>query len=256
MLTAYLARTTRLLQNPAAPSTLYPTADLTDYINQARGQLAGETSCVRQFATVSTVAGTRNYAFSALNTGTLNGIQAVLNVRAIRYAVASGFKWVRPRPWEWFELFKMCQPVPKSGAPEVWAQHRQGSAGTGAITGIGTGSMASGSFYLDPVPDIVYTLTCDSACYPSSLAADTDIEALPYLFTDAVPYYAAYLALMSAQTNARLEYAQRMMELYSTFVDRANKASAPDVNKYLYERQSDATQINKLGVQKSMGGSQ
>ena len=86
------------------------------------------------------------------------------------------------------------------------------------------------------------------------MAADADVEAIPYLFTDAVPYFAAYLALMSAQSNARLEQAQRLFDLYKMFVDRANKASAPDVNRFLYERQQSPTMINNLGVQKSAEG--
>lgn len=254
MLTAYLARTTQLLQNPGAPASLYATADLTSYINQARAQLAGETSCIRQFATFTTTIGTRNYAFSALSVGSANGIQGVMNVRSLRYAVGQGFQWVRPRPWEWFETFKIAKPVPASGAPTTWAQHRQGSAGTGSITGVGGGSMASGSLYLDPLPDVSYAITCDTACYPIALVADSDIEAIPFLFTDAVPYFAAYLALLSSQTSARTSEAQNMFELYKMFVGRANDALAPSVNKYLYERQSDPSQINKLGLASKAGG--
>ena len=42
MLTAYLNATAILLQNPVAPTSLYSTANLTTFINTARGQLAGE----------------------------------------------------------------------------------------------------------------------------------------------------------------------------------------------------------------------
>jgi hypothetical protein len=114
--------------------------------------------------------------------------------------------------------------------------------------------MSSGSFYIDPPPDLVYSLLIDCSCYPAALAADTDVEAIPYLFTDSVPYFAAYLALMSSQTSARVEDAQKMFDLYKMFVDRASQASAPSVNRFLYERQSDPTMINKLGVTSKAGG--
>ncbi len=255
MLTAYLTRTTQLLQNPAAPASLYSTTDLTSWINVARGQLAGETACVRALGTIPTVIGTRNYNFSGI-TGLPTGVAGATNVRGILYGVGSGFQWMRPRPWQWYFLFKLNNPVPENGPPEVWSQFGQGSAGAGSITGGGTGTVASGSFYIDPPPDAVYLLTCDCECYPAALTADTEPELIPYLFTDAVPYFAAYLALMSAQTNIRLEYAKQMLELYGVFVQRAMKAAAPGVNRYLYEGQGDGTGVNKLGVQQSTGGGQ
>jgi len=82
---------------------------------------------------------------------------------------------------------------------------------------------------------------------------DTDIEAIPYLWTDAVPYFAAYLALMSAQTNMRMEQAQRYFQLYQTFVQRARQAATPAVNRYAYEQMPDPTRANKLGLQGGAG---
>lgn len=248
MLTSYLARTNQLLQNPGASTQLYATADLTSYINQARGQLSGEVECCRFLGTLTTQLSVRNYNFSSISLGSGNGLAGVINARQMLYAVASGYQWIRPRPWSWYFLFKLNNPVPQAGAPEVWSQFSQGGSGTGSETGIGTGTMTSGSFYVDPPPDLVYTLLIDCSCYPAALAADTDVEAIPYLFTDAVPYFAAYLALMSAQTSIRMEYAQKMFELYQMFVERANKASAPNVVRRQYERQPSPTTLNKLGV--------
>ena len=255
MLASYLTRTKQLLQYPAsAAGNLYSDADLTSWINQARGQLAGETECCRYLGTLTTGLNVRSYSFSLINLGVNTGLAGVLNARQMLYAVASGYQWIRPRPWSWYWLFKLNNPVPQQGAPEVWSQFSQGGSGQGSITGIGSGSLTSGSFYLDPPPDLTYVLLIDCSCYPNALAADTDVEAIPYLFTDAVPYFAAYLALMSAQSNARLEQAQRLFDLYKMFIDRANQASAPNVNRFLYERQSDPTTINKLGIQKSAEG--
>ena len=251
MLTSYITQTQRLLQNPGAPTTLYSTADITYYVNVARGQLAGEAQCVRVQGTIPTILNQRNYNFSGLSLGgtpSVTGVQGIIHIRAIRYAIAQGFKWIEPRSWPWFDLYHMNNPVPVPGPPAVWAQYAQGSAGLGSITGIGTGAMGTGSFFIDPIPDGIYTLTCDCVCYPIALAADTDFEAIPYLWTDAVPFYAAYYALLSAQTSARMAEAERYYQYYTQFVQRARVAATPDVNKYLYEQVPDPTALNQMGL--------
>jgi len=247
VLTQYLTLTTALLQNPAAPVTLYPTALLTNFINIARGQIAGEGRCIRRIGTLTTTIGTRMYPFSGI-TFTDVGVQGAINVRRIMYNVGSGQKWVKGKSWEWFDFQRFNNPVPNSGAPTEWAQHSQGSAGTGAITGEGAGSMSSGSFYLDPIPDLAYTLNCDCCCYPVALVLDTDKEALPYLFTDAVPYFASYLALMSAQTSSRLQQAQQLFALYEQFMQRARTFANPDLNNFAYEQSPDPFKAGRLGT--------
>lgn len=245
MLTAYLNNTRRLLQNPSAPTSLYSTSDLTDWINTARLQLAGEANCVRVEATISTVIGQRPYNFSGLNTGVsaTTGVQGALNISSIKYASGSGGVWIPPRPWEWFNLYYLNVVTPVNGPPKRWAQYGQGSAGTG------TGSGNSGSFYLDPPPDAIYALTCNTWCYPIALVVDGTVEAIPYPWTDAVPYYAAYLALLSAQTGQRQNDAERMFARYTEFVTRARTASNPSVERWQYQQAGDPVQANKLGVQ-------
>lgn len=249
MLTQYQTRTAQLLQNPAAPTTLYATADLTTYINEARAQLAGESEAVRSLGTISTTIGQRNYNFSSISVGTpsVTGVEGVLHVRSIRYALASGYQAVYSRAWEWFDFFCMNNPVPDSGAPIRWSQYAQGSAGTG------TGSGATGSFYVDPLPDLVYVLTCDCVCYPQNLAIDADVEAIPWPWSDAVAYYAAYLALLSSQTNARIADAERMYGYYQTFLQKARQYANPALSRNQWEQAVDLTQANKLGLQSSGG---
>lgn len=259
MLTTYQTRTQQLLQSPGAPTSLYDvTTVVTPAINQARGQLAGEAECVRYLGTISTTINQRNYSFSSISTGTasVTGVQGAFNARSIRYAVGDGYQWVTPRAWEWFEFFSLNTPVPASGPPVDWSQHKQGSAGSGSITGIGAGSMISGTFFLDPIPDLAYSLVLDCNCYPQLLAADTDVEAIPYPFTDAVAYLAACIVLWSSQTNARMADAERYFGYYQTFMNRARTFSNPSVLRGLYEQAVDQTQINKLGLTKSDGARQ
>jgi hypothetical protein len=242
VLNTYLQRTQNLLQNPAAPTSLYATSDLTNYINIARGQLAGESKCIRAIGTISTVANQRNYNFSSVTVASPAGIQGIINIRSIQFGIASGQKWVNARGWTWFNYYNLNNPVPASGQPVEWAQLGQG---------------VSGTFYLDPIPDTVYPLFCDGIWYPVTLVDDTTPEAIPYLWTDAVPYYAAYLAYLSAQSPARQNDAARMFEHYTTFVERARTASTPDVNRTMYPEQRDPAQLAKLGLspkQSAAGG--
>lgn len=235
-LSDYIQSTRRLLQNPPAPTSLYATSDLTAYINTARGQLAGDAECIRLQATISCVVGTRVYNFSGLNTGVsaTNGIQGVLSLRQMLYSVASGQQWVRPRGFEWFTLYKLNNPVPSSGPPQVWSQYGQG---------------ASGSFYIDPLPDDTFTLSVDAVCYPIPLVDDNTVDAIPYIYSDAVPYFAAYMAFLSAQSGARQNDANRMLELYTEFKNRARRFSNSTVLPYSQPQTTDPTTVNQLGLQ-------
>lgn len=244
MLSSYLARTQMLLQNPQATTALYSDADLTLWINIARGQLAGEAECVRVIGTISTVVDQLPYAFSAINTGVAatNGIEGVINVGQMWYTVGSGRKWVAPKPWPWFSLYVYNNPVPQGSEPKQWSQFGQGAAPGSS------GAFSGGSFYINQ-PDIVYSLELDCICYPAALADDNDPECIPYQFTDAVPFFAAYYALLSSQNNARMSDAEHYYNHYQTFVERARKQSNPSMNRWMYSQAGDPAQAAKMQVQ-------
>jgi hypothetical protein len=235
MLDQYVLRTQQLLQAPAAPTELYAEADIIQWVNQGRGQLAGEGKCIRAIGTLPTVIGQRAYNFSSINFGTsaITGIAGAINVRSIQVGVGDGLKWINARGWTWFNFYNMSNVTPQQGEPAEWSQLAQGT---------------TGSFYVDPPPDTVYTLSCDCVCQPIDLVDDTTVEALPYLWTDAVAYFAAYLAFLSAQSPARQNDAARMFEHYSTFVDRARQFATPDVNYTMYPQSKDPAQLAKLGL--------
>jgi hypothetical protein len=242
------------LQLPGTESTsLYSDVDLTRWINTARGQIAGEGECIRKIGTVSTVIGQRPYNFSAINLGvsSATGIQGVINIGSISYAVGSGELWMTPRPWPWFTLYELNNAAPQSGPPRTWAQFGQGAA----PSGVANTSINGGSFYVSPLPDDAYQLNCNSVCYPIPLVDDTTAEALPYLWTDAVPFFAAYFALMSAQTNARMADAAAMYKgHYNEFMSRARKQTTPDVNGWMYRQAGDPAQAVKMGAAKGGAG--
>lgn len=249
MLSSYLLQTQRLLQNPAAPTALYSATDLTSYINTARGQLAGEAECVRTIGTISTVAGQNSYSFSNINIGTptVSGIDGVFNIQTIQYVIASGQRWLNPRPWPWFQLYYLNNPVPQQGPPKGWSQFGQG--GAPGDTGPGQG----GTFYVNPTPDDAYQLNVDCVCYPIILADDTTPEAIPYPWTDCVPFFAAYYAYLSAQTGARQADAERMYNHYETFLGRARKQTNSSVNRWQQSQAQDPAQAAKFGLGKAGG---
>jgi hypothetical protein len=254
VLTAYLTQTRRLLQLPAAPATLYTEADLTSYINTARGQLCGETECLRAIGTVNTIPGQMAYNFSAIAFA-LAGVQGAINVRRISWNDASGQRWIEPRPWEYFDFYVLLDPLPPvnqstgvtGDVPSVWAQYSQGSAPSSAV-----GNANGGSFYIN-IPDDTYALNCDCSCYPIPLVDDGTVEVIPYLWTDAVPFYAAYYALMSSQMQARMSDALRYFEMYKEFIKRARQAANPSQLRWMYEGAADVPTAAQLGIKQGAG---
>jgi len=210
MLTLYLTQTTQLLANPGAPTSLYATSDLTGYINTARTQLAGETGCIRAIGSLAVTSASQYYNFSSI-TGLPVGVQGVYNVRQATRVSGAGQVYMGSRSYPWAELYFLNNPAPVAAAPTEWAQY---------------GQATTGSIVLNTTPDTSYTLNLDCVCEPIALTTDSTVEVIPYPFTDAVPYMAAYYALMSSQRGSD---ADKMMQRYQMFVARAKGASVPGV---------------------------
>lgn len=248
----YLAQTKQLLQLPEPPASLYNDTDLVAWINRARVQLAGEAECIRRIGEISTVADQREYDFADIDLGdsTDTGIAGPINVRRINYEVGDGQKQLYARPWEWFDLYCLNTVTPVASQPVRWAQYGQGGAPGSS------GSDSGGSFYLDPPPDGVYVLRPDCVCYPVDLdqTDESPPEPIPVFWIDAICYYAAYLALSSAQASARTDDAARYFNQYGIFVERARRFSNPSLLRPQYPQAVDPAQINKLSVRPTGGG--
>jgi hypothetical protein len=228
MLYIYRQQVQRLLSDTV--QTRFNPADLDFYINLARGQIAGEGECIRQYASLALNSGQQQYPFSDIMfPGGSAGIAGVFNVRMANYFVASGQKRITAREWEWFNEHVMNNAVPVPSAPQYWAQFGQG---------------ANGTLFFN-LPDTTYTLALDTVCVPTPLETDADPEPVPYLWTDAVPYFAAYTALLTAQQQ---DAALGMFKLYETFVQRARAAATPSVLPGQYPQQPDPFMAGRLGV--------
>lgn len=172
---------------------------------------------------VSTSLNQELYTFSSLNTFVqqtpgVASIQGILSI-AVMQGAPGAYKPVLFN-WPWGALQAYCRSYSAlvTNYPDRWAQYGQG---------------VSGSFYLYPIPSGQYPMDVDCYCLPVNLASDTTPEAIPYPWTDAVPYYAAYLALLNSQ---RKEDAMAMLNDYKQKIAEGGGFSRPMVIPSYYGR--------------------
>jgi hypothetical protein len=257
VLNAYLSVVSGLLQLPGAPQTLYTNSNLTGYINLARGQVAAQSKCLRVLGTLATTPGQRFYTFQSINIGTpsATGVDNLLHVRSIQVGIGAsgGYQWVTPRHYDYLEYYGINNANPVQSQPAMWAQYGQGGSAADYNPQQPT-PVAGGSFALDPIPDINYTLLIDCVCFPIPLLTDITVEALPYPWTDAVPWYAAYYALSQSQMQARRQDAMAYYQEFMKYMKIARMASTSDLLSMNYEQSPDP--ITALALQPSGGQQQ
>lgn len=143
------------------------------------------------------------YLFSNIDLSANPGCDAVYFVRSIsvlynnyRYSLAMySFSDYQAR-------IRNYAPFQYSYVPAFAAQFGQGT---------------SGSLYFYPLPSSEYAVEFDCLCIPSDLINDQSFEAIPQPWRDAVPYFAAHLALMELQ---QFNAARFYLELYDKMVQR------------------------------------
>jgi hypothetical protein len=238
VLTAYENSTRQLIQALGSTVPLIDTATLDQYINTARNQVAGEGTCVVAYpATLAVVGPQQGYAFSSivLPAGITPGTGPVLNVRQAAYQAGTGQQLVYPRAWPWFKTYWLDQAAPIPGPPREFAQFGQGTNGTLWVT----------------LPDGPYTLNLDVVCLPIPLVDDTTAEAIPELWQDAVPFYAAWLGMQNVQRQAD---ADMMMGRYKELMNRARAFATPEQMPGLYSQGPDLAMQNRYGISPAKGG--
>src|SRR5215472_18769410 len=202
---AFYEQTTQLLLNDVAQAE-YNLADLDIYINIGRGQIAAATQCIRFTGTLTTAAAIPEYPFT--NFSVPAGIAAPLTEPRILLLRTSGNNRVRleKRNWEWFLVYQIAaNPLPAPGPPAVWSVQEQG---------------ANGTVFFSPVPDNVYLVDGNLIGLPLDLTAVQTTEALPYPWTDSVPYFAAYWALMNTQREADAQLMEQRWIQFMTWAGR------------------------------------
>ena len=306
MLTTYLTAVQRLLGTGSAQN-LYTDAQLTSYINTARGQIAAEGQCIRAvpptsgpitaitvlsagtgyttaqviipapdspsgsgpfpagqqasataaftgggitsvtllstgagyFSTTALISGNgtgakllavvsginqtvinqETYPFSGVNplvNTSGAGINSVYMVRSISMIWGTFRYTLMHYSFSKYQAFARTYTAGYTYIPSVFCQFQQG---------------VNGSVMVYPIPNQAYQMEWDCCCLPNDLATDTDPEAIPYPWTDAVRFLAAYYAFSGAQ---RFTDADRMWQEYEKYMKRARQMSQPmgTVNRY------------------------
>lgn len=225
---SYLQRTQLLLNDTTQAK--FNTEDLTTYINLGRNQIAGEGLCVRNFSTLAVTSASQQYSFSLIS-GLATGISQVLHVRQVNYSIANGAIPLHVRSFPYFMQYFLGQAIPVVEPPTAWAQYGQGTNGTIFVNQL----------------DGAYTLNLDCVCLPNALsdATDTDAEVIPYPWTEAIPFYACYYALMSIGDK---DSASEKLQQYEAYMQRARTISNPDVVPQAFSQHKDMMLQSRLGL--------
>jgi hypothetical protein len=156
----------------------------------------------------STVPGQEVYKFATFNTLAQNnalfpGIQAVCGLFSVACSQGGTYKpMLTPKTWTEFQAYLRIYQNQAQNYPIYWSQYGQG---------------IGGSFYLFPWPSQILQLDIDAWCIPVDLTTDATPEAIPLPFSDAVPYFAAYLALVDAQRMGDANEMKARADVYLQF---------------------------------------
>ena len=200
MLTTYQQQTQRLLNDES--TQFFNIDDLTVYINYGRNDIARQTECLIANATVNTVVNAQTIPVASITPAGGSGLLSPINVRNVRSLSGSVSQRLEARSWQWFSNYYLngSKSNQTGTPPTLWAQQSQGATGT---------------IYIWPTPSAISPLIIEATWTPISLVDDTTVEALPYPWTDIVPYFAAYQAYLQAQ---RVQDAANLLSLYNKFM--------------------------------------
>lgn len=208
-LTAYQTLVNALVQAPGSPVALIPTANINTFINTARKRVAAEGECIRFLGTLSLTANVQAYPFSQIAIPTV-GVASV-------FACRQAFRLVTTGVYSEIELREF----------EQFASYFYTAGGTGIPVRVGKLSQGSGGIlYFHPIPSSSFSITLDCVGLPTALAFDTDPEPIPDLWTDAVPFLAAWYGMQYLQRQAD---ADMMFDRYDRLMRRARQTATPTV---------------------------
>jgi hypothetical protein len=168
------------------------------------------------------VLGQEAYPFSqvSLSSTVFPGVASIYSIRSVSL-IFSNYRFSLPcYSFSVYQARIRNYPLQYQYVPAVCAQYGQGT---------------NGSFYMYPIPSQSYQLEWDCFCLPSDLNTDTDYEALPGPWTDAVPYFMAHLCYLELQNGNKargyLDLFDRQMNRYS-IAARPGRATNPNGGRW------------------------
>ncbi len=201
-----------------APNTTL-TSISTNSITISPAPLRSDTALVSFYPLLSTAVGQESYYYAipfAGNLLTQAGIQNVVQVKSVtvNWGGIGGSSNVMLEQWSFtkYQAFLGYYGTSLQGNPAVWCSYNN-------------------TVMMRPVPSSVWPMQWDTVCTPIALASSTDVEAIPYPYTDSVKYYAAYLALMNSQNPGN---ADRMEALYNKTMTEARSFTQRTFVPYVY----------------------
>lgn len=198
-LSGYITETRRLLHDVNA--NFWTNEELTDYINDGRNHLIQDTGCNRILQTYTTVYNDETIDFAALPEGT-NTIDVLTinlywgNSRVPLYYMAWSNFNAQLRFWQNY-----------TGRP------------------VGFSMYGPKKIFIGPKPDQAYLIELDTVVLKEPLTDADPVETLPTPFTEAVPFYAAYIAKYQEQSYGeaeilKQEYQKHVMQALNTTFTR------------------------------------
>lgn len=187
-----------------------PTVDITDSTGSA-GSVTLTIGGVNELVTNQ-----ERYLFSDVDLTAFPGVGSVYMILGVSIIYAN-YRYSLPcYSFSEYQAKIRQYPFQYTYVPTFCSQHGQGTAG---------------SFYVYPLPSQVYQYELDCFCTPSDLTTPLSEEALPEPWSEAVPYFAAYLAYNGIQNFNAAKY---YMEQFDTFVSRYSVYARPGraVNMY------------------------
>ena len=162
---------------------------------------------------VTTIVGQETYPLNQppISTAVLNqqGYARAIGIQSISVSWGSMKPTLDFVPFTTFQARYRAYNIGQQNYPSVW-------------TRLGRG--AGQAIALWPIPGQVSQMEIVAYCQPIPLVDDTTYEAIPEPFTDAVKYYAAYLAYINAQ---RKDDAMWMASLYKEIMIENGVADTP-----------------------------
>lgn len=156
-----------------------------------------------------TVQGQEIYPFSQVPLGNFPGVDSILNVRSVA-VIFSNWRYSTLRyPFQMYQSAIRRYPQNYQYVPEVIAQVGQGT---------------SGSLYGYPIANAAYQWEWDCICAPSDMISNDSPEAIPYPWTDGVPFMAAHLCMLEL---GNFNGARAMLEYFDNFMSRYSAGARP-----------------------------
>jgi hypothetical protein len=156
------------------------------------------------------------YPFSAVPLGNFEGVSEIFAVKSVSFIFMNYRYSIPVYSFSVYQAYVRIYPQMYLYVPTVAAQFGQG---------------VNGSLYMYPIPSSIYQMELDCFCLPKDLEQDTDYEAIPKPWCDAIPYFAAHLAFLELQN---LNAAKFYLDLYDNMVHRYSAYARPGraINPY------------------------